>query len=435
MKSHGRATWKTHPITEYCFGDETRARRCGTAPRAVVRKDNLLNLKWEGTPRYVLFFSFCFPAHPDVPPPPPAPPPGLQNGEMFRGMWGFDGFDDGLNRGDWSEKSGAAEAREASARAAFDDALTKTPGAATTLELLKPSTHLTQPCWRDFKKYVERHPGWSAKRRKASDAEKRQHGETRKGTCYFVDVSFKPPTAPKAPKAGSKAMKKAPGEAAAQKAAQAQKTAQAQMSSSMSTWMSGGAATGTIKRPAAVGGTAAAAKKPCMQQATGFEVRFSRTSKVVEWDDETFVDCRPSEAKDSMDEHTCAAERYDCADVPSDAVESGNDLALLQLKAAAGVFATVGDANDAAKACLTKLLELEVDGDGGNLTRVRGNTSAEWSYGFTPPPSCKAPTETLGAGGRGTYTGNITLFCDVHGCDVQNVVVVELKAVVAPARV
>ena len=123
-------------------------------------------------------------------------------GDIF-GFGGYGGFydDDGLNRGDWAEKSGAASRREDQARAAFKDLHDKTmadkPAAATTYELLKPSTHLTQPCWRDVKKYIVSHPGWSAKRRQATEAEKRQHGETRKAAVYFVDVSFKPPKAPK----------------------------------------------------------------------------------------------------------------------------------------------------------------------------------------------------------------------------------------------
>jgi hypothetical protein len=60
-------------------------------------------------------------------------------------------------------------------------------------ELLKPPTHLTDPCWRDFKRFVASHAGWSAKRREATEEEKRAHGdEKRKGKAYFVDVVFNP---------------------------------------------------------------------------------------------------------------------------------------------------------------------------------------------------------------------------------------------------
>ncbi len=58
--------------------------------------------------------------------------------------------------------------------------------------LLQPSTHLTAPCWRDFRKWMKTsHPKWDAKKRQASDAEKLRSGETRKGKVYFVDVSYK----------------------------------------------------------------------------------------------------------------------------------------------------------------------------------------------------------------------------------------------------
>ena len=110
------------------------------------------------------------------------------------------------------------------------------PAAATTYELLKPSTHLTQPCWRDVKKYIVSHPGWSAKRRQATEAEKRQHGETRQSAVYFVDVTFTPP---KAVKGATSAAKKT---AKIDKAAKEE--ARAQMSSSMSSWVA------SAKRPA-----------------------------------------------------------------------------------------------------------------------------------------------------------------------------------------
>ena len=136
---------------------------------------------------------------------------------MFFG--GFDFDDDHLHRGDWSEKSGAASAREEAARVAFT-ALVKETSTPTTVELLKPSTHLTQPCWRDFKKFIGQHAGWSAKRRQATEAEKRQHGETRKAAVYFVDVTYKPPASKKtATNAGKKTVKKTPLDAGAEAAA------------------------------------------------------------------------------------------------------------------------------------------------------------------------------------------------------------------------
>jgi hypothetical protein len=458
-------------------------------------------------------------------------------GYGFGAYGGFDYDDDGLNRGDWSEKSDAASAREASARAAFTALLATQSSKASTVELLKPSTHLTQPCWRDFKKFVGQHAGWSAKRRQASDAEKRQHGETRKGAVYFVDVAFKPPAQTKSGgtgAAGKKTIKKTPLTPAVEAAATAQ------MAAGMSSWMSSGAgkrprdeeaddededgedgedepaaktatkkslsvtlkrvggklgmaidednyvtavhpggaaalegiAVGDLirevngkdtgmdaavkllpkdqkpvklrlqrfvepeKQAAASKKEAAVSKKACIEPsaATGcFEVRFSRASKVVEWDEQTFTDCRPSEASDSMDEHVRAAKKYDFANQPSDDVDGGNSAMLPHLRAAGGVFDTVTEANDAAKKCMATMLELEAQGDGFTLTAVRDGTDAEWSTGFKPPPSSTVPTEALGADGRGRYTGKITLFCDVHGCDVHNVVVSELTATVVAA--
>lgn len=345
---------------------------------------------------------------------------------MFFGGFGFD--DDHLHRGDWSEKSGAASAREEAARVAFT-ALVKETSTPTTVELLKPSTHLTQPCWRDFKKFIGQHAGWSAKRRQATEAEKRQHGETRKAAVYFVDVTYKPPASKKtATNAGKKTVKKTPLDAGAEAAAKAQ------MASGMTAWIAGAKRPSEEEKEAALS-AAPPAKKPCTEQeeANGFEVRFSRVSKVVEWDDDTFTDCRPSEARDSMEEHESAARKYDFSNVLSDEVDGGHTAMIQHLRAVEGVFESVGEANEAAKQCMAKMLALEAEGDRFTLTPVREGLTGEWSSGFKPPRTSEAPEETVDARGRGTYTGKITLFVDVHGCDVHNVVVSELKAVVVVA--
>ena len=82
---------------------------------------------------------------------------------------------------------------------------------------------------------------------------------------------------------------------------------------------------------------------------------------------------------------------------------------------------------------VASMLALEAEGDRFTLTPVRDGLTGEWSSGFKPPRTSEAPEETVDARGRGTYTGKITLFLDVHGCDVRNVVVSELKAVVVAA--
>ena len=244
-----------------------------------------------------------------------------------------------------------------------------------------------------------------------------------------MDVSFKPAAVPKSAgtAASNKTTKKRPIDDATQK----------QMSSAMNSWISGAAA-GPSKRVTAETSCETATTKPCVEQveaAGPFVIRFSRVSKVIEWDDATFSDCRPSEARDSMDEHIRAAKRYDCSDKLSDEVDGGNEATHQQLRAVGSFFDTVGEANEAAKQCMVKMLELEVEGDRRILTAVRAVNDAEWSTGFKPPPSSKNPAEALGADGRGTYTGKVTLFCDAHGCDVHNVVVSDLKAVVVRAPV
>ena len=100
---------------------------------------------------------------------------------MFAFYGGFGGFDDdGFDRSNFREKSAAAQRREDSAKAAFDAMCKRTEEetpAKVTVELLKPGTHLTQPCWTAFNKHVKRRAGWSAKRRVATNEEKRAAGE------------------------------------------------------------------------------------------------------------------------------------------------------------------------------------------------------------------------------------------------------------------
>lgn len=335
-------------------------------------------------------------------------PPADMFGFGRYGGYGLFDEDDHLHRGDWSEKSGAASSREASARSAFTELrgefAANGPEKEATVELLKPSTHLTAPCWRDFKKFVTQHEGWSTKRRQATDAEKRQHGETRKGAVYFVDVTFKPSAkAAKAPKSTSKATKTASVDQAAREAARSQ------MSSTMSSWVASG------KRPAQESAAASEAKKPCVA-ASGFAVRYSRTSEVVEWDQQTFCDCRPSEADDAMEETNAAASAYDETDVATDGV----------------TYDSAAVANQAARDFVSRALATERKGR-GSLDPPRAGVDAEWSRGYTPPRTSDAPAEALSAEGLGVYTARATLFCDPYGADVHNVVVATLEARVVRA--
>lgn len=72
--------------------------------------------------------------------------------------------------------------REESAKQAFDALKEKHngPSRASTFPLLTPDQHLTNPCFRDFKKHVARSIGWTAKRRKATTVEKVQYKHTRR---------------------------------------------------------------------------------------------------------------------------------------------------------------------------------------------------------------------------------------------------------------
>ena len=54
-------------------------------------------------------------------------------------------------------------------------------GVRETRNLLDPSCHLTSASWSDFSKWIRSHPGWMAKRRVASEEEKKASKETRQG--------------------------------------------------------------------------------------------------------------------------------------------------------------------------------------------------------------------------------------------------------------
>jgi len=108
------------------------------------------------------------------------------------------GGEDYIDRSNFAEKSGAAELREAEAKAAFS-----THKASTDETLRKPGPRALEPrshaaacvvaaCFRDFSRFVKTHPGWSASRRTATAQEKSDAKQKRKGKVFFVDVVFKP---------------------------------------------------------------------------------------------------------------------------------------------------------------------------------------------------------------------------------------------------
>lgn len=59
---------------------------------------------------------------------------------------------------------------------------------AVQFELLTPDVHLTQPCFRDYKKHVLRHAGWSTQRIQATPEQRKQYKITRQAAVYFTTV-------------------------------------------------------------------------------------------------------------------------------------------------------------------------------------------------------------------------------------------------------
>ena len=155
---------------------------------------------------------------------------------------------------------------------------------------------------------------------------------------------------------------------------------------------------------------------------------------MVEWDDATFVDCRPSEAQDAMEETEAAATGLDVADASMrDLAQQALPRALVA-KLPQGTFASAEEANSAAMAFMEMVLAHERTGDGGrSLSAPRDDVDAEWSTGFKVPETSAAPEPLATVDGCSTYGAMVTLFCDVHGADVHNVVVATLKASVVPA--
>ena len=106
------------------------------------------------------------------------------------------GYSDDVGRHTWRSKSDAAMRREQQAKDAFTSlkAQAHQDGVAhkTTFDLLPPSVHLTQPCWKTFRQFVTGHAGWSVSRTAATAVEKAEHKETRQATVYFTTVTYDP---------------------------------------------------------------------------------------------------------------------------------------------------------------------------------------------------------------------------------------------------
>lgn len=159
--------------------------------------------------------------------------------------------------------------------------------------------------------------------------------------------------------------------------------------------------------PAAVASTAT----PAVQQK--FELRFSRTSKVMQWDDALFTDCRPSEAEDAQDETIRAAKRYDVKEGEDDSTSF-----VLPEEAYDALYDTKAEANKVAK----QLVELQL----GEPLNIQVAQQEQVSNGDLPPAyqlpvADSVAKETAMVNGCGTYTGSLPFFCDPYGADVWTV--------------
>mmetsp|Transcript_24968 Transcript_24968/g.30060 ORF Transcript_24968/g.30060 Transcript_24968/m.30060 type:complete len:182 (-) Transcript_24968:208-753(-) len=122
---------------------------------------------------------------------------------MFFNGIGFVGFGlrpgvsgwDFIDRSGFAEKSQAAMRREKAAKDAFDEfraAVEKQGAPVTKKDFLLPPSHLTSACYADFRKHVLASPGWTCRRRRATEQEKSIFKEKRKAPVYFIDLSYKP---------------------------------------------------------------------------------------------------------------------------------------------------------------------------------------------------------------------------------------------------
>ena len=113
---------------------------------------------------------------------------------FFWGPYDSYDYDDGVDRRGWAEKSDAALKREREAKELFHNSFLPDAKKATTFpftieDLVPPTMHLTDACWRDFKKEVTRY-GCTTKRRVISAQEKSAlKSNARKSKMYTISVT------------------------------------------------------------------------------------------------------------------------------------------------------------------------------------------------------------------------------------------------------
>lgn len=106
--------------------------------------------------------------------------------------YGGYGYDDGLDRRNWRDKSDAALRREQNAKLLFDNFLERSKASTSfpiTEEVVPASVHLTEACWKTFKQYVM-DKGCTARRRLATPEERRKSGDKRQGKLYVTSVTI-----------------------------------------------------------------------------------------------------------------------------------------------------------------------------------------------------------------------------------------------------
>lgn len=64
------------------------------------------------------------------------------------------------------------------------------PGIKIVIPLTKPNLHLTGPCYRDLRKHVHNYANWDVRRTAATEHQKQEYKESRKGTVYFINAIY-----------------------------------------------------------------------------------------------------------------------------------------------------------------------------------------------------------------------------------------------------
>lgn len=159
----------------------------------------------------------------------------------------------------------------------------------------------------------------------------------------------------------------------------------------------------------------AAAAAATTAPAQRYELRFSRTSKVVQWDDALFTDCRPSEAEDAQDETIREAKRHDCKEGEDDSLSF-----VLPEDAYDALYDSKNAANDVAKQLVEMQLQEPLN---CKIAQQEQVSNGDLPFGYKLPPADTVAKEIAMINGCGTFTGSVPFFCDPYGADVWTVCV------------